>query len=599
MRQVIKLWKRILSYFTGYKGLLALTGGALILMTTTSALMPYILGLAITELGENLLTMAREGLNTGVNYAYIGRVLVGYFALSLLYALGHFGSMALSARVIQAGVGEIREDISKKINRVPVSYFDSHLLGDLLSRVTNDVDTISNALQQGAVNIVINVVSISLTLAMMLVLNWKLTLVILAAIGLVILLGRANTRVSQGYFQSMQNSLGDLFGYTQEQLSGYTEIVAYNQQEESLRGFEDLNREVREASFTSGFMSSLLNPLFSTAFNLAYIVIVLLGGHMTLAGSLTIGNLQAFITYVAQVRGPVNQTSQMIPLVQSSIAAAKRVFEFLDEEEVQDEASLCLPETVKGHVVFDHVKFGYLQDQTLMEDISFEVEPGDMVAIVGPTGAGKTTMINLLMRFYDVTGGAIRIDGVDIRDISRQDLRSHMGMVLQDAWLYKGTVMENIRFGKLDATDYEVREAAKTANVHDFIQTLPGGYNMVIGEDGANISQGQKQLMTIARALISDPDILILDEATSSVDTRLEALIQDAMARVMEGRTSFVIAHRLSTIRDADKILVMKDGDIIETGTHEDLLEAGGFYADLYMSQFSDYDKTSAIHMEY
>ncbi|MGX7092485.1 ABC transporter ATP-binding protein [Hutsoniella sourekii] len=591
MKDFTYIWRRLYAYIKLTPFQLMVGFLAMVANTLVSAAMPFVMGLAITELGRNLLG------GQGFNYEYILKVLVLYYSLTIAHGVTQYSSYALMATVVQNAMAALRSDISEKVNRLPVSFFDRHQLGDILSRVTNDVDAVSNALQQGLVNITINGLMIIMSLAMMFLINATLTWIIIAALVISLIFSRIISRYSQPVFQNMANALGDLFGFTQEQLSGYTELVVYNQQDQSLKDFIDKNQRIFELGTRSGFLSMIMYPIMSTVFNGAYIVNIFVGGMMVIAGRLTIGNLQAFISYISQISGPLGQITQLIPMVQSAIASARRIFDFLDEkEEEQAQIKQSLPAEVEGQVVFDRIQFGYSQDRILMEEISFDASAGHTIAIVGPTGAGKTTLINLLMRFYDVDRGDIRIDGQSIYATSRDDLRSHMGMVLQDAWLFQGTVMENIRLGKLEANDYEVHQACKIANVDQFIKTLPGGYDFIIEENGSNISQGQRQLMTIARAVLADPDILILDEATSSVDTRLEQLIQDAMDKVMEGRTSFVIAHRLSTIRDADMILVMKDGTIIEQGSHDDLIQASGFYADLYNSQFNQEDSAD-IHL--
>ena len=573
-----------------------------LLQTISQTLEPFVIGLAITEVTKNVVAMAQGVPGAGINYDYILKIMVLYFARGMVYHVSMFLGQFWLTNVVQSAIYDLRNDIAEKINRLPVAYFDRHQVGDVLSRMTNDVDAVSNAMQQSFIQLANGFLSISFAIAFMLYLKWQLALIIIVMIPLNLLLGRLILNWSQPAFQAQADALGDLFAFTQEQLSGFTEIKVYGQQEESVKAFEAKNHQLYENGFRASFLSGLMMPLFNMIANACYLVIAVVGGLMTIAGRLTVGNLQAFVQYVWQINQPITMITQMMGLIQSAFAACQRIFSFLDEaEEDQSPAKAQLRDQVDqvaGQVEFDHVGFGYHKDKPLMTDINFTVKPGDTVAVVGPTGAGKTTLINLLMRFYDVDKGAIKIDGIDINDLDRADLRSHMGMVLQDAWLYTDTIEENIRFGDLQATDYQVRDAAKVANVDHFISTLPSGYKMEINEEANNVSLGQKQLMTIARAIIADPDILILDEATSSVDTRLEKLIQGAMDKIMEGRTSFVIAHRLSTIRNADMILVMQEGNIIEHGNHEELLAADGFYADLYRSQFNE-DDPAEISMGY
>ncbi|MDO4671055.1 MAG: ABC transporter ATP-binding protein [Aerococcus sp.] len=599
MHKITITSKRVWRYIRNYRLKFIIAMLAVVLMTVAQAVLPFISGLATTELAGDVAGMVRSHGATGINFDYIGKIALLYFAVGSLQAVGQFVGNFLMAEVVQGAMHDLRHDISKKTNKIPVSYFDGHQLGDVLSRITNDVDAVSNALQQAIIQGVTSILTVIFTFVAMFTLNWKLALIVLAAISLSVFIARRLIAYSQPIFQNQQNALGALFAYIQEQLSGSTEIKAYNKQSDTIKGFEERNNTLRNYGFKSGFFSSILQPCSTVMFNSAYALTTLFGGLSVLNGNFTIGNLQAFVIYIMEINGPMNALTQLTGIIQSAFSGTARIFAYLDEEE-EPQATISdeLPEKVHGKVEFDHVKFGYDPENVLMDDISFTIEPGQTAAIVGPTGAGKTTLINLLMRFYDVLDGEIRIDGVNIKNISRHDLREHMGMVLQDAWLYTDTVSENIRFGNLDADEYEIVDAAKIANVHKFITTLPNTYDMEINEEGNNVSQGQKQLITIARAVISDPDILILDEATSSVDTRLEQLIQEAMDRVMEGRTSFVIAHRLSTIKNADVILVMQNGTIIEHGTHDELMAADGFYADLYNSQFNQ-DQPADIHMSY
>ncbi|SFQ35223.1 ATP-binding cassette, subfamily B, multidrug efflux pump [Desemzia incerta] len=588
LKQIARLWV----YLKNYKGQFFLSIFGTVVSSIANALEPFIIGLAITEITKNFADMLRGVEGAGMNYPYLTQILILYFVRGMFFHGGQYLAQYTLTNVVQQGMRDLRNDISSKINRLPVSYFDKHQIGDILSRVTSDVDAITNALQQSLVQVLNGLLSISFAIVMMVTLNIPLAFVVILTIPLAIIVARIIISASQSSFRGQADALGDLFGFTQENLNGFTEIKLYGKEEDSITEFKRRNLNLRDQGFKASFISSLLAPIVGLISNFAYIIVAMVGSYFAFNGALTIGNLQAFVQYVWQVNQPITTIAQLSGIMQSAGAAAGRIFEFLDEsEEVQGMVTTELPEKVKGAVEFDHISFSYNPKNPLMKDISVRVNPGEMVAIVGPTGAGKTTLVNLLMRFYDVDGGSIKVDGVDIKKITRSDLRKHFGMVLQDAWLYQDSVMENLRFGKLDATDEEVIHAAEIANVNHFIQTLPNGYGMEINQEASNISLGQKQLMTIARTVLSDPDILILDEATSSVDTRLEKLIQEAMDKVMEGRTSFVIAHRLSTIRNADLILVMDQGSIIEQGTHDSLLAQGGFYANLYNSQFS---KTAA-----
>lgn len=585
LKQIARLWV----YLKNYKGQFFLSIFGTVVSSIANALEPFIIGLAITEITRNFADMLRGVEGAGMNYPYLTQILILYFVRGMFFHGGQYLAQYTLTNVVQQGMRDLRNDISSKINRLPVSYFDKHQIGDILSRVTSDVDAITNALQQSLVQVLNGLLSISFAIVMMLTLNIPLAFVVILTIPLAIIVARIIISASQSSFRGQADALGNLFGFTQENLNGFTEIKLYGKEDDSITEFKRRNLNLRDQGFKASFISSLLAPIVGLISNFAYIIVAMVGSYFAFNGALTIGNLQAFVQYVWQVNQPITTIAQLSGIMQSAGAAAGRIFEFLDEsEEVQGMVTTELPEKVEGAVEFDHISFSYNPKNPLMKDISVRVNPGEMVAIVGPTGAGKTTLVNLLMRFYDVDGGSIKVDGVDIKKITRSDLRKHFGMVLQDAWLYQDSVMENLRFGKLDATDEEVIHAAEIANVNHFIQTLPNGYGMEINQEASNISLGQKQLMTIARTVLSNPDILILDEATSSVDTRLEKLIQEAMDKVMEGRTSFVIAHRLSTIRNADLILVMDQGSIIEQGTHDSLLAQGGFYANLYNSQFSE-----------
>ena len=548
-----------------------------------NGLLPYVSGLPTSEIARNV------SQGEAINFAYIKQTLIWILLIGLGYAISQLSAGILITNVVQSAMKDLRHDLESKINRLPVSYFDKNQQGNILSRVTNDVDAVSGAMQQALIGIVNAILSILIAISMMFYINPVMALLAMVMIPISMIISKLIVNKSQPDFNQMQNALGEMNGYVQESMTGFSILKVYGREQAALEGFKKTNRKLQYYGFRSAFISGLMMPLVQLTAYLAYVVIAVVGSFYVISGVIVLGQLQAFIQYIWQVSQPMGNITQLSGVLQSASASAKRVFEILDElEEIENEVDEALPEVFHGEVTFEHVDFSYSPDKPLIKDLNFTVKAGQTVAIVGPTGAGKTTLINLLMRFYDVNAGAIKIDGVDTKKMARSDVRSLFGMVLQDAWLYEGTIADNIRFGKLAATDYEVVDAAKTANVDHFIRTMPEGYEMFINSEGDNISLGQKQLMTIARAVISNPKILILDEATSSVDTRLEALIQKAMDKVMEGRTSFVIAHRLSTIRDADLILVMDKGSIIEQGNHQTLLAKGGFYADLYNSQFSE-----------
>ena len=548
-----------------------------------NGLLPYVSGLPTSEIARNV------SQGEAINFAYIKQTLIWILLIGLGYAISQLSAGILITNVVQSAMKDLRHDIESKINRLPVSYFDKNQQGNILSRVTNDVDAVSGAMQQALIGIVNAILSILIAISMMFYINPVMALLAMVMIPISMIISKLIVNKSQPDFNQMQNALGEMNGYVQESMTGFSILKVYGREQAALEGFKKTNRKLQYYGFRSAFISGLMMPLVQLTAYLAYVVIAVVGSFYVISGVIVLGQLQAFIQYIWQVSQPMGNITQLSGVLQSASASAKRVFEILDElEEIENEVDEALPEVFHGEVTFEHVDFDYSPDKPLIKDLNFTVKAGQTVAIVGPTGAGKTTLINLLMRFYDVNAGAIKIDGVDTKKMARSDVRSLFGMVLQDAWLYEGTIADNIRFGKLAATDYEVVDAAKTANVDHFIRTMPEGYEMFINSEGDNISLGQKQLMTIARAVISNPKILILDEATSSVDTRLEALIQKAMDKVMEGRTSFVIAHRLSTIRDADLILVMDKGSIIEQGNHQTLLAKGGFYADLYNSQFTE-----------
>lgn len=579
----LRLW----TYLKNYQGALYLAIFLKVLSAVMSVLEPFVLGLAITRLTANLLDMAKGVSGAHIDVHYIAIVLVVYFLRGFLYEVGSYGSNYFMTNVVQSSIRDLRQDLSQKINNIPVSYFDKHQFGDMLGRFTSDVETVSNALQQSFLQIINAFLSIILVVVMILYINVPLAMILIACMPLIYFSAQFIMKRSQPYFKRQANILGNLNGFVQENLTGFNIIKLYGREEESSKDFRQITEELRDVGFKASFTSGIMMPVLNAISDMAYLLVALAGGLMVLAGKLTVGNMQAFVQYVWQISQPIQTITQLAGILQSARSSLERIFEVLDEENEVNDVTETLSQDLTGRVSFQHVDFQYVEDKPLIRDFNLEVEPGEMVAIVGPTGAGKTTLINLLMRFYDVTSGSIKVDGHDIRHLSRQEYRRQFGMVLQDAWLYEGSIKENLRFGYLEATDEEIVEAAKAANVDHFIRTLPGGYKMEMNQESSNISLGQKQLLTIARALLADPKILILDEATSSVDTRLELLIQKAMKKLMEGRTSFVIAHRLSTIQEADKILVLKDGQIIEQGNHDSLLADKGFYYDLYNSQFA------------
>lgn len=548
---------------------------------------PKILGKATTALSEGLMKKIQ---GTGsIDFHKIGLILLIVLALYLASALFSFVQGWIMTGITQKVCYRLRREISEKINRMPMKYFESRTYGEVLSRITNDVDTLGQGLNQSITTIITSVATLIGVLVMMLSISPLMTLIALIILPISMGLIALVTRKSQKYFHAQQEYLGHINGQVEEVYGGHLVVKAFNHEKETIDEFGRTNRILYNSAWKSQFLSGMMQPIMMFVGNLGYACVALTGGLLAIKNVITIGDIQAFIQYVKNFTQPIQQIAQVINMVQSMSAASERVFEFLEEEEeIQLAEQPADISKVTGEVTFDHVGFGYQPEQPIIHDFSAHVEPGQKIAIVGPTGAGKTTMVKLLMRFYDVDRGSIRLNDRDIRDFNRRDLRDAFGMVLQDTWLFKGTIMENIRYGRLDATDEEVIAAAKAARAHHFIQTLPGGYQMELNEDASNVSQGQKQLLTIARAILADNKILILDEATSSVDTRTEIEIQKAMDNLMKGRTSFVIAHRLSTIRNADLILVMKDGDIIEQGDHDTLLAANGFYANLYNSQFEE-----------
>ena len=547
---------------------------------------PKIMGRATTELFEGLVAKIN---NTGsINFEKIAGILLTVLGLYLLSALFMFIEGWLMSNISQNLTYDIRKDISKKINTLPMGYFEQRTVGETLSRVTNDVDTLGQSLNQSFTQIIANTTMVLGVLVMMFTISPLMTLIAIVILPVSGILLGLLTKASQKYFTGQQKSLSDVNGQVEESYAGQNIIAAFNHKDKSIKEFNDKNGELYATSWKANFFSGLMFPVINFVGNLGYVGIVFSGGLLVAKGTIGVGDIQAFIQYIRNFTQPIGQIAQSMTEIQKMAAAGERIFEFLDAKDEEVVETTEVIENKEGNVIFDHVRFGYVEDQIIIKNFTSDVKKGEMVAIVGPTGAGKTTMVKLLMRFYELNGGSISIDGKDISKLSKEELRSYFTMVLQDTWLFKGTIMENLRYGRLDATDEEVIEAAKAAHIHHFIKTLPGGYDMELNEDASNISQGQKQLLTIARAILADKPILILDEATSSVHTRTEVLIQKAMNKLMEGRTTFVIAHRLSTIRNADKILVLKDGDIIEQGNHDELLEQKGFYSELYQSQFAE-----------
>lgn len=580
--------RKLLSHLKPFRVPMAFVMAFAVISTVFTILGPKVLSLATDELANGITRMI-TGAQGGIDFGYIGKILLLLGGIYLLSALFSYLQGHIMAGVTADVSFNLREAILGKINRLPLAYFHRVSQGDVLSRVTNDVDTLSNALNQSVTQLITSICTLVGVLIMMLSISWQLTLVALCMIPISLGLVLGIVRFSQQHFRRQQEYLGSVNGQVEEMYGGHMVVKAFNREAEALSDFEEENKKLWSAGWKAQFLSGLMMPVMGFVGNLGYVAVCVAGAALAAGGSMTIGGIQAFIQYVRNFTQPINQLANISNQFQMAAAAAERIFRFLDEEEEsQEDPKHTLKDMeLKGEVVFDHVKFGYEDSPELViRDFSARVEPGQKVAIVGPTGAGKTTMVKLLMRFHQLKGGEIRIDGYPITDFSRRDLRDQFGMVLQDAWLYNGTIRENIRYGRLSATDEEVTAAAKAAQADHFIHTLPGGYDMVLSEDGANVSQGQKQLLTIARAILSDARILILDEATSSVDTRTEMLLQRAMDNLTRGRTSFIIAHRLSTIRDADLILCMRDGDIVEQGSHRELMEKGGFYAELYNSQF-------------
>ena len=577
--------KKLIAYLGGYRKAILVVFVFAVLSTAANIAGPKILGEATTKIFEGVIAQLN---GTGsIDFDAIGRIALITLGLYGLSALFMYIQGWIMADVSTNIAYRFRRDISEKMNRMPLRYFDGTTHGEVLSRITNDVDTVNQTLSQSMTQIITSVVTVIGVLVMMLSISWLMTLVALIIIPLSMVTVMLIVRQSQKYFKEQQDYLGHVNGHVEEMYGGHIVMKAFNGEEESVKKFDGSNDVLYDVAWKAQFLSGMMMPIMMFIGNLGYVAVAILGGYLAVKGTITVGDIQAFIQYVRSFTQPITQLANISNVLQQTAAAAERVFEFLEEdEELAETESPVKLESVQGHVEFKDVHFGYMEDKTVINDFSAEAKPGQKVAIVGPTGAGKTTMVKLLMRFYDVNSGSILVDGHDIRDYTRKDLRKMFGMVLQDTWLYNDTVMENIRYGRPDATDEEVIAAAQMAHVDHFVHTLPDGYGLVLNEETTNISQGQMQLLTIARAFLADPKILILDEATSSVDTRTEVLIQKAMDNLMKNRTSFVIAHRLSTIRNADLILVMNHGDIVEQGTHEQLLAKGGFYADLHNSQF-------------
>lgn len=582
--------KKLFGYMKAYKiqlffVLIFAVGG-----TIFNIVGPKILGKATTEIFNGLVSKVSGG--DGMDFTKIGKILLFTLGLYVVSALFSFVQGFIMTGISQKMTYRLRREISLKINRMPMNYFDTKTHGEVLSRVTNDIDTLGQSLNQSATQMITSITTLIGVLVMMLSISPLMTVVALLILPVSVGLISVIMKRSQKYFRGQQEYLGHVNGQVEEVYGGHNIVKAFNKEKDVITEFNEMNSKLYESAWKSQFISGMMMPIMQFVGNLGYVAVAILGGYLAIKDAIEVGDIQSFIQYVRNFTQPIQQMAQVANMLQSTAAASERVFEFLEEEEEdQTVPNAVSVEGLQGNVEFEHVHFGYNPEKIIINDFSAKVKEGQKIAIVGPTGAGKTTMIKLLMRFYDVNSGAILIDGHDVKDFNRSELRQMFGMVLQDTWLFHGSIRDNIRYGKLDATDEEVIEAAKAARVHRFVQTLPGGYDMELNEEASNVSQGQKQLLTIARAILADPKILILDEATSSVDTRTEIQIQKAMDTLMKGRTSFVIAHRLSTIRDADLILVMKDGDIVEMGNHDELIEKNGFYADLYNSQF---EKTTA-----
>jgi ATP-binding cassette subfamily B multidrug efflux pump len=577
---------KLIQYLGSYRAPILVMMLFAVASTIFTILGPTILGQATTKLFEGVLGQI-TGSGSGIDFGFIGRIILITLALYLASSLFSFVQGWIMAGISVDIAYRFRRDISNKINKLPFSYFDRISQGEVLAHITNDVDTINQTLNQSLSQIITSTVTVVGVLIMMLTINWQMTLVALLMIPLSTLIIMVVVKKSQQYFTQQQDYLGHVNGHVEEMFGGHLVMKAFNGEARSIERFDGLNNTLYSSAWKSQFLSGLMFPVMNFIGNLGYVAIAIMGGYLAVRNVITVGDIQAFLQYVRSFTQPITQIANISNILQQTAAAAERIFEFLaEEEESPDVENPVRPEKVEGQVIFDHVEFGYSPEKITIKDFSAEIQPGQRIALVGPTGAGKTTMVKLLMRFYDVSNGAILVDGHNIKEFKREDLRCMFGMVLQDTWLYNDTIMENIRYGSPGASDEQVIAAAKAARVDHFVRTLPEGYGLVLNEEATNISQGQKQLLTIARAFVTDPRMLILDEATSSVDTRTEVLIQQAMDELMKGRTSFIIAHRLSTIRGADWILVMDEGDIVEQGKHADLLERRGFYAELYNSQF-------------
>ena len=582
--------KLLNNYLSKYKLALVIVIIFAIGSTIFSIVGPKILGNATTEIFNGLVSKLSGG--SGIDFGKIAGILLTLLALYGLSALFSLIQGFTMTGIAQKLTYKMRNDLAKKINKLPMHYFDKKTKGEVLSIITNDIDTLSQNLNQSITQIITSICTLIGVLIMMFSISWEMTIVSLLILPVTVFIVKNVVGKSQKYFKKQQDYLGHVNGQVEEIYGGHTIVKAFNGENEAIKEFSKANKELYQSAWKSQFLSGLIFPVMNFIGNIGYVAVAILGGYLAIQGKITVGNIQSFIQYNKQFTQPINQIAQVSSMLQAMVAAAERVFEFLEEpEEVEDVENPKSTEGLKGNITFDHVKFGYDEDRIIINDFSAKVKDGQKIAIVGPTGAGKTTMVKLLMRFYDVNSGAILLDGINIKDFKREDLRKMFGMVLQDTWLFGGTIKDNIRYSKPDATDAEVIEAAKAAHVHHFIKTLPSSYDMILNEESSNVSAGQKQLLTIARVILADPKILILDEATSSIDTRTELQIQAAMDNLMKGRTSFIIAHRLSTIKNADLILVMNHGDIVEQGTHEELLAKGGFYADLYNSQFEEVEE--------
>lgn len=581
--------KRLFRYLGDFKVRMIFISCLAILATIFNVLSPKILGMAITKIGDGVMEKYKGVPGATIDFHYVFYILI---VLAILYVLSSgflFAQKYFMSSVAQKTVYKLRNEVEEKLNKLPLKYFDSNSKGDILSRVTNDLENIGSTLQQSLNELITAFITVIGVIIMMFSINIWLALVCIIVLPLGVFGIKPIIKKSQKHFVEQRKAIGTLNGHVEEIYSGHKIIKSFNREDISIKQFEEINNKLYESGWRAQFVSGIIMPFMRVISNITYVIVAVLGGIFVTKGYMTIGDIQAFIRYVNQLTEPMSQVANIMSVLQSTAASAERVFEILDEkEEVKDSANAVKLTDVKGSVKFENVDFGYTEEKTLIKNMNIEAKPGQTIAIVGPTGAGKTTIINLLMRFYDINSGSIKIDGIDIREMARKDLRNTFGMVLQDTWLFNGTIRDNIAYGIDNATDEQVVQAAKSAYADHFIRTLADGYDTILNEEASNISQGQKQLLTIARALLANPSILILDEATSSVDTRTEVFIQNAMNKLMEGRTSFVIAHRLSTIKDADIILVMKDGNVIESGSHDELIAAKGFYEDLYNSQFAE-----------